>query len=89
MARGENQNAGQTVTSSHFGIYILNALCFIQISHFLSVECQVTGFPAPAEYDGHMLLALELFFIGLLGVAGLAIAWVSGIVVYKLFKGQR
>jgi hypothetical protein len=36
-----------------------------------------------------MLLALELFFIGLLGVAGLAIAWVSGIVVYKLFKGQR
>ncbi len=36
-----------------------------------------------------MLLALELFFIGLLAVAGLSIAWISGIVVYKLFKGQR
>jgi hypothetical protein len=36
-----------------------------------------------------MLLALELFFIGLLGLASLAIAWISGMVVYKLFKGQR
>lgn len=36
-----------------------------------------------------MLLALELFFIGLLGLASLAIAWVSGTVIYKLFKGQR
>lgn len=35
------------------------------------------------------LLALELFFIGLLGLASLAIAYVSGVVVYKLFKGQR
>ncbi len=35
------------------------------------------------------LLALELFFLGLLGLAGVAIAWVSGVVVYKLFKGQR
>ena len=35
------------------------------------------------------LLALELFFIGLLGLASLAIAWVSGVVVFKLFKGQR
>jgi|EndMetStandDraft_8_1072994.scaffolds.fasta_scaffold2708901_2 hypothetical protein len=35
------------------------------------------------------LLALELLFIGLLGLASLAIAWVSGVVVYKLFKGQR
>jgi hypothetical protein len=35
------------------------------------------------------LLALELFFIGLLGLASLAIAWISGVVVYKLFKGQR
>lgn len=34
------------------------------------------------------MLALELFFLGLLGLAGLAIVWVSGIVVYKLFKGQ-
>jgi len=36
-----------------------------------------------------MLLALELFFLGLLGLASLAILWVSGTVVYKLFKGQR
>jgi hypothetical protein len=36
-----------------------------------------------------MLLALELFFIGLLALASLAIVWVSGMVVYKLFKGQR
>lgn len=35
------------------------------------------------------LLALELFFIGLLGLASVAIAWVSGVVVFKLFKGQR
>ena len=35
------------------------------------------------------LLALELFFIGLLGLASLAIAWISGVVVYKLFRGQR
>lgn len=36
-----------------------------------------------------MLLGLELFFIGLLALASLAIVWVSGVVVYKLFKGQR
>ena len=36
-----------------------------------------------------MLLALELFFLGLLGLASLAIAWVSGTVIYKPFKGQR
>jgi hypothetical protein len=35
------------------------------------------------------MLALELFFTGLLGLASLAIVWVSGTVVYKLFKGQR
>jgi len=35
------------------------------------------------------LLALELFFLGLLGLASLSIAWVSGIVVFKLFRGQR
>ena len=33
-------------------------------------------------------VALELLFIGLLGLASLAIAWVSGVVVYKLFRGQ-
>jgi hypothetical protein len=36
-----------------------------------------------------MLVALELFFIGLLALASLAIAWTSGVVIYKLFKGQR
>lgn len=36
-----------------------------------------------------MLVALELFFLGLLGLASVMIAWVSGTVIYKLFKGQR
>jgi len=36
-----------------------------------------------------MLVALELFFTGLLGLASLAIAWVSVTVIYKLFKGQH
>lgn len=36
-----------------------------------------------------MLVALELFFIGLLGLATLAIVGVSGVVVYNLFRGQR
>lgn len=35
------------------------------------------------------LLALELFFIGLLGLAGLAIAFVSGVVIKNLYRGQR
>ena len=35
------------------------------------------------------MLALELFFTGLLGLASLAIVWVSGTVIYKLFKGQQ
>lgn len=34
-------------------------------------------------------LALELTFIGLLGLASLAIVWISGVVVYKLWRGQR
>ncbi|NYD70413.1 hypothetical protein BJ984_001571 [Herbiconiux flava] len=34
-------------------------------------------------------VALELLFIGLLGLASLAIAWTSGVVIYKLFRGQR
>jgi hypothetical protein len=34
-------------------------------------------------------LALELFFIGLLLLATLAIGFVSVVVVYNLFKGQR
>lgn len=40
-------------------------------------------------YDGAMLLALELFFLGLLGLASVSIVWVAGIVVTRLFKGQR
>jgi hypothetical protein len=36
-----------------------------------------------------MLVALELFFVGLLGLASLAIAGVSVVVVYNLFRGQR
>ncbi|MDH6237874.1 hypothetical protein H4V99_002619 [Cryobacterium sp. CG_9.6] len=35
------------------------------------------------------LLAIEIFFLGLLGLASLAIFWVSGLVVFKLFRGQR
>jgi hypothetical protein len=35
------------------------------------------------------LLALELFYVGLLGLASLAIAFISIVVVVKLFKGQR
>lgn len=35
------------------------------------------------------LVALELFFIGLLGLASLAIAFVSGAVLWNLFRGQR
>jgi hypothetical protein len=34
-------------------------------------------------------VALELFFIGLLLLATLAIAFVSVVVLYRLFKGQR
>lgn len=36
-----------------------------------------------------MLLAIEIFFLGLLALASLAIAWVSGIVLLNLFRGQR
>jgi hypothetical protein len=35
------------------------------------------------------ILALEILYLGLLGLASLAIAWVSGIVLFKLFRGQR
>jgi|GEM_PF-549647 hypothetical protein len=35
-----------------------------------------------------MLLALEILFTGLLILATVAIAGVSALVVYKLFKGQ-
>ncbi len=36
-----------------------------------------------------MILALELFYIGLLGLAGLAIAFVAVVVLRNLFRGQR
>lgn len=36
-----------------------------------------------------MLFALELFFVGLLALASLAIAFVSGVVLVNLFRGQR
>jgi hypothetical protein len=36
-----------------------------------------------------MLLAIEIFFLGLLVLAAGAIAWVAGIVLLNLFRGQR
>jgi len=36
-----------------------------------------------------MLLAIEIFFIGLLVLAGIAIGWVSFIVLKNLYEGQR
>lgn len=35
------------------------------------------------------LFALEIFFIGLLVLAGLAIGYISIVVLYNLFRGQR
>lgn len=34
-------------------------------------------------------VALELFFIGLLGLASVAIVFVSGVVIKNLYRGQR
>lgn len=36
-----------------------------------------------------MLLALELFFLGLLGLTSVMIMWTAGTVLYGLFKGQK
>jgi hypothetical protein len=36
-----------------------------------------------------MTFALELFFIGLLGLATLGIGFVSVVILYNLFRGQR
>ncbi|MEY2848764.1 MAG: hypothetical protein RI885_1429 [Actinomycetota bacterium] len=36
-----------------------------------------------------MLLAIELFFVGLLVLATLAIGYISLVVLYNLFRGQR
>lgn len=35
------------------------------------------------------ILALEIFFICLLVLAGVAMAWFAGLVVWRLFKGQQ
>lgn len=35
------------------------------------------------------LVALELFFVGLLALASAAIVFVSGVVVVNLYRGQR
>jgi len=35
------------------------------------------------------LLALEIFFLGLLGLASVGIVFVSGVVVKSLYRGQR
>ncbi len=35
------------------------------------------------------LVALELFYVGLLGLGALAIAFVSAVVVKNLYRGQR
>lgn len=35
------------------------------------------------------MLALEIFFIGLLVAATLTIGWFAGYVLVKLYKGQR
>lgn len=39
--------------------------------------------------DGMPLVALEIFFVALLVAASVAIAFVSAVVLVKLFKGQR
>jgi hypothetical protein len=36
-----------------------------------------------------MLLAIEIFFLGLLGLASLAIGGVSLVVLRNLYRGQR
>jgi hypothetical protein len=36
-----------------------------------------------------MLLAIELFFVGLRVLATLAIGYISVLVVYNLYRGQR
>ncbi|RRD60713.1 hypothetical protein [Leucobacter sp. OH1287] len=43
---------------------------------------------APASSSG-FILGLEIFFLSLLALASIAIAWIAGVVVFKLYKGQR
>ena len=35
------------------------------------------------------VLAYEIFFLVLLGLASVSMAWFAGYVVYRLFKGQK
>ena len=35
------------------------------------------------------VLAFEIFFLVLLDLASIAMAWFAGFVVYRLFKGQK
>ncbi|MCU1531283.1 MAG: hypothetical protein JWO49_854 [Arthrobacter sp.] len=35
------------------------------------------------------VLAFEIFFLVLLGIASLSMAWFAGYVVYRLFQGQK
>jgi hypothetical protein len=35
------------------------------------------------------VLAYEIFFLVLLGIASVSMAWFAGYVVYRLFKGQK
>jgi hypothetical protein len=35
------------------------------------------------------VLAFEIFFLVLLGIASISMAWFAGFVVYRLFKGQK
>lgn len=35
------------------------------------------------------IVALEIFYLVLLAVASLAMAWFAGFVVWRLFKGQQ
>ncbi|NYD77012.1 hypothetical protein SAMN05216555_104116 [Arthrobacter cupressi] len=35
------------------------------------------------------VVAFEIFFLVLLGLASISMAWFAGFVVYRLFKGQK
>ena len=43
----------------------------------------------PARLLAMDLVALELFYVGLLGLASLAIVFVSAVVLKNLYRGQR
>lgn len=47
------------------------------------------GVPVGTRLERMDLVALELFFVGLLGLASLAIVFVSAVVVKNLYRGQR